>query len=121
MTADRQGASTGFALDNLQKRGELFIGPGVDVYEGMVIGEASRPEEMTVNPTKGKQLTNIRTHSTDDAIKLKPPHEHSLETGIEWIADDELVEVTPNAIRIRKRFLTESDRKREKSRSKSKT
>ena len=114
MVADRNGQSTGFALDNLQKRGALFLGPGVTVYEGMIIGEASRPETMTVNPTKGKQLTNIRTHSTDEAIKLKPPRELSLEVGIEWIADDELVEITPESIRMRKRLLTESDRKRAK-------
>lgn len=116
MVADRRGQSTGFALDNLQKRGELFLGPGVDVYEGMVIGEASRPETMTVNPTKGKQLTNIRTHSTDDAIKLKPPRDMTLEVAIEWIADDELVEVTPKSIRVRKRLLTDSERKRAKNR-----
>ena len=117
MVADRKGVTTGFALDNLQKRAELFLGPGVDVYEGMVIGEASRPQEMQVNPTKGKQLTNIRTHSTDDAIKLKPPREHSLETAIEWIAGDELVEITPNAIRIRKRLLSEPERRQAKKRS----
>ncbi len=111
MTADRIGTSTGFALDNLQKRGELFIGPGVDVYEGMIIGEASRPEEMVVNPAKGKQLTNIRTHQADEAIKLKPPREVTLESAIEWIGDDELVEVTPKAVRVRKRFLTESERR----------
>jgi GTP-binding protein len=114
MIADRTGSSTGFALDNLQKRGELFIGPGADVYEGMVIGEASRPENMVVNVAKGKQLTNIRTHSTDDAINLKPPRLVTLETGIEWIDEDELVEVTPNSIRLRKRLLTESDRRRAK-------
>ncbi len=111
MVADRSGASTAFALDNLQKRGELFVGPGVDAYEGMIIGEASRPEEMVVNPSKGKQLTNIRTHQADEAIKLKPPRELTLETAIEWIEDDELVEVTPSAIRVRKRHLTESQRK----------
>lgn len=116
MVADRRGASTGFALDNLQKRGELFMGPGVEVYEGMIIGEASRPENMSVNPTKGKQLTNIRTHSTDDAIKLKPPRNMNLEVAIEWIADDEFVEITPKSIRIRKRLLTQSERKRAKAR-----
>ena len=110
--ADRKGVSTGFALDNLQKRGELFIGPGVDVYEGMIIGEASRPHQMEVNPTKGKQLTNIRTHSTDEAIKLKPPRNLTLELAIEWIAGDELVEITPKAIRVRKRHLAESERRR---------
>lgn len=114
MVADRRGTSSGFALDNLQKRGELFIGPVVEVYEGMVIGEASRPETMVVNPTKGKQLTNIRTHSTDEAIKLKPPRDMSLEPAIEWIAADELVEVTPKSIRIRKKLLTEAERKRAK-------
>ena len=116
MIADRLGASTGFALDNLQKRAELFIGPNTDVYEGMIIGEASRPEDMQVNATKTKQLTNIRTHSTDEAIKLKPHREMTLEIAIEWIAEDELVEITPNAIRIRKRYLTESERKRQKKR-----
>ena len=116
MIADRMGASTGFALDNLQKRAELFIGPNTDVYEGMVIGEASRPEDMQVNATKTKQLTNIRTHSTDEAIKLKPPREMTLEIAIEWIAEDELVEITPKAIRLRKRYLTESERKRQKKR-----
>ena len=116
MVADRQGASTGFALDNLQKRGELFIGAGETVYEGMIIGEAARPEEMQVNPTKTKQLTNIRTHSTDEAISLKPPRLLTLETAIEWIAADELVEVTPAAIRVRKRYLAASERKRAKQR-----
>ncbi len=116
MIADRKGKATGFALDNLQQRGELFIGPGVDVYEGMIIGEASRPQNMVVNPTKGKQLTNIRTHSTDEAIKLKPPRELTLETAIEWIAADELVEITPESIRVRKRLLRDNDRKRAKQR-----
>lgn len=116
IVSDRAGVATGFALDNLQKRGELFIGPGTEVYEGMIIGESARPEEMQVNPTKAKQLTNIRTHSTDEAIKLKPPRELTLELAIEWIADDELVEVTPAAIRVRKRLLTESERKRFKQR-----
>jgi GTP-binding protein len=116
IVADRTGTSTGFALDNLQKRGELFIGPGEEVYEGMIIGEGSRPEEMQVNPTKGKQLTNIRTHSTDEAINLKTPRRLTLELGIEWIAEDELVEVTPKAIRARKRHLTEGERRRRKQR-----
>jgi GTP-binding protein len=112
MAADRLGSSTGFALDNLQKRGEMFIGPGVEAYEGMIIGEASRPDEMVVNVSKAKQLTNIRTHAADDAIKLKPARVLTLELAIEWIADDELVEVTPNAIRVRKRYLTDSERRR---------
>jgi GTP-binding protein len=112
MISDRSGNSTGFALDNLQKRGELFIGVGELVYEGMIIGEASRSGEMVVNPARPKQLTNIRTHASDEAINLKPPREMTLETAIEWIADDELVEVTPKAIRVRKRHLGEPDRKR---------
>ena len=116
MVSDRQGTSTGFALDNLQKRGELFIGAGEDIYEGMVIGEAARAEEMQVNPAKPKQLTNIRTHSTDEAIKLKRHRELTLETAIEWIADDELVEVTPDSIRVRKRHLSENERRRSKKR-----
>ncbi|MEX2652466.1 MAG: translational GTPase TypA [Acidimicrobiia bacterium] len=112
MVADRKGVSTGFALDNLQKRGELFIGAGEETYEGMIIGEASRPEEMVVNPAKPKQLTNIRTHAADEAINLRPPRNLTLETAIEWIADDELVEVTPTSIRVRKRFLSEPQRRR---------
>ena len=111
MISDRSGLATGFALDNLQKRGELFIGPGDPVYEGMVIGENSRPDEMLANPAKAKQLTNIRAAGSDDAIRLKNPRRLSLEEAIEWIEDDELVEVTPDAIRVRKRHLTESSRR----------
>ncbi len=109
--ADRIGVSTGFALDNLQKRTELFIGPGEDVYEGMIFGENSRPDDMPANPTKAKQLTNIRASGSDDAIKLAPPRRMTLETAIEWIGGDELVEVTPESVRVRKRYLTEADRK----------
>lgn len=111
MIADRQGTSTAFALDNLQLRGTLFIGPGEDVYEGMVIGESSRPEEMVVNPTKTKELTNIRTHDHDEQVRLPPPRRATLETAIEWIGEDELVEVTPESIRIRKRHLSEQQRR----------
>jgi GTP-binding protein len=117
MISDRSGTSTGFALDNLQKRGDLFIGIGEQVYEGMIIGEASRPDEMVVNPARPKQLTNIRTHASDEAVNLRPPREMTLETAIEWIADDELVEVTPIAIRVRKRYLSEPDRRRQGKRS----
>lgn len=112
MLADRPGPTTSHALDNLQLRGELFVGPGTTVYEGMVIGEAARGGDMVVNAVREKQKTNIRTHSHDDAAKLAPPRVHTLETAIEWIADDELVEVTPDAIRIRKRLLAEPDRRR---------
>jgi len=112
MLADRAGPTTAHALDNLQLRGELFVGPGTTVYEGMVIGEAARGGDMVVNAVREKQKTNIRTHSHDDAAKLAPPRVHTLETAIECIADDELVEVTPEAIRIRKRLLAEPDRRR---------
>jgi GTP-binding protein len=103
MIADRTGMSTGYALDNLQKRGTLFIGSGVQVYAGMVIGENSRASDMPCNPAKPKQLTNIRTHAADEAINLRPPRSMTLELALEWIGDDELVEVTPSSIRMRKR------------------
>jgi GTP-binding protein len=112
MIADRVGQTTGYALDNLQQRGELFVGPGEAVYEGMVVGENARPDDMQVNVVREKQKTNIRTHAADDAIKLTPPREVTLESAIEFIADDELVEVTPASLRIRKRVLKESDRRR---------
>jgi GTP-binding protein len=112
MISDRAGVATGFALDNLQTRGELFIEPGDPVYEGMIIGENSRPDVMSANPAKAKQLTNIRAAGSDEAIKLKPARRLTLETAIEWIDDDELVEVTPEAIRVRKRYLTEPERRR---------
>jgi GTP-binding protein len=114
MIADRLGDTTGFALDNLQARGELFVPPGVVVYEGMVVGENARNDEMVVNVVRAKEKNNIRTHSHDDAVKLAPPKIHTLETAIEFIADDELVEVTPANIRIRKRLLTEPERRRTK-------
>jgi GTP-binding protein len=112
MVADRRGPATGYALDNLQLRGELFVMPGDECYEGMVVGESSRGEEMVVNVARAKEKTNIRTHSHDDGVKLAAPRIHTLESAIEWIADDELVEVTPGAIRIRKRHLTLEDRRR---------
>jgi GTP-binding protein len=112
MVADRAGATTGYALDNLQQRGELFVGPAEAVYEGMVVGENSRPGDMVVNVVREKQKTNIRTHAADDAIKLVPPRELTIESAIEFIADDELVEVTPRHLRLRKRLLQESGRRR---------
>ena len=112
MIADRVGSTTGYALDNLQLRGELFVDPGVEVYEGMIIGESARGEEMVVNCVRAKEKTNIRTHSHDDGPKLAAPVVHTLETAIEWIGDDELVEVTPKNIRIRKRGLALEDRRR---------
>jgi len=112
MISDREGVTTGYALDNLQQRGELFVGPGEKVYEGMVVGENARADDMHVNVVREKQKTNIRTHSADEAIKLVPPRDITLETAIEFIADDELVEVTPTSLRLRKRILKESDRRR---------
>jgi GTP-binding protein len=112
MVADREGVTTGYALDNLQLRGELFVGPGERVYEGMVVGESSRSGDMVVNVTREKQKTNIRTHASDEAIRLTPPRQLTIESAIELIADDELVEITPSSLRVRKRLLVESDRRR---------
>jgi GTP-binding protein len=112
MIADRVGMVTGYALDNLQQRGELFVQPGDLVYEGMVIGENARSDEMVVNAVRAKEKTNIRTHSHDEAVRLAAPKIHTLETAIEWIGDDELVEVTPAAIRIRKRFMGLEERRK---------
>src|SRR5689334_5779179 len=116
LVADRQGTSNAYGLFNLQERAELFIGAGEDVYEGMVVGENSRPGDMDVNATKEKKLTNIRTHAHDEALRLTPPRPLTLESAIEFIAADELVEVTPASIRIRKRMLSQHDRRRERGR-----
>lgn len=112
MISDRQGQVTAFALDNLQLRGELFVAPGTQTYEGMIVGENSRNDEMVVNAVRAKEKNNIRTHSHDDAVKLPTPRIHTLETAIEWIGDDELVEVTPGSIRIRKRYLGLEERRK---------
>ncbi len=104
--------AVGYALWNLQPRGEIFLHPGTDLYEGMIIGVNNKGTDLVVNATKGKQLTNIRASGTDEAIQLTPPREMTLEFALEFIADDELVEVTPKNIRIRKRLLTENERKR---------
>ena len=102
----------GFALFNLQERGRLFIEHATEVYEGQVIGIHSRSNDLTVNCLKGKQLTNMRASGTDEAIVLTTPIKMTLEQALEFIDDDELVEVTPQSIRIRKKMLTEMDRKR---------
>ena len=112
MISMASGKALGFALWNLQERGILYIGPGVEVYEGMVIGNTSKGEEMTVNPTKGKQLTNMRSKSSDEAIQLVPAYELSIERGLEVVAVDEYLEITPSSVRIRKQQLTEIDRSR---------
>jgi len=116
LVADRQGTSNAYGLYNLQERSAFFIGAGVDVYEGMVVGENARPGDMDVNPTKEKKLTNMRTHAADEALRLTPPRQLTLEAAIEFIAIDELVEVTPSAIRLRKRALAQHDRRRERGR-----
>lgn len=114
MVSMANGKSLGFSLWNLQERGELYICPGTDVYEGMVIGNVSKGTDMAVNPTKGKELTNMRSKASDDAIILTPPTELILEKGLEIMSNDEYLEITPKNIRLRKQFLTETDRARAK-------
>jgi GTP-binding protein len=114
LVSDRAGMSNAYGLFNLQERSELFIGAGEEVYEGMIVGENARSGDMDVNPTKEKKLTNIRTHSHDESLRLTPPRPLTLESAIEFIAADELVEVTPASIRLRKRILPQHDRRREK-------
>ena len=110
------GKAVGFGLFNLQERADMFVGPGDDIYEGMIVGENSRSGDMTVNPAKEKKLTNMRASGSDENILLKPPRRLSLEAALEYIEDDEFVEVTPNAVRLRKIILKESDRRRESRR-----
>jgi GTP-binding protein len=112
LVADRPGASVGYAIFNLQERATMFISPGVGVYEGMIVGENSRPGDMEVNITKEKKLSNMRTTASDEMIRLEPPREVTLELALEYIEDDELIEITPAAIRLRKRSLTAVDRRR---------
>ena len=106
------GKVTGYACFSIQDRGSLFVGPGDEVYEGMIVGENSRDNDLVVNVTRGKQLTNVRASGSDENIILTPPRTFTLETAIDYIQDDELVEVTPRFIRLRKRFLLENERKR---------
>src|SRR5215469_12117688 len=110
LVADRAGVSTAYAIWGIQERGEVLIGPGVEVYEGMIVGENSREEDMNVNITKEKKLTNMRASTADEAIRLVPPREMTLEKAIEFIADDEYVEVTPQSIRLRKKVLDSKKR-----------
>jgi GTP-binding protein len=112
LISSEDGVALGYSLFNLQDRGVLFIGPSEKVYTGMIIGENSRTNDLDVNPIKGKQLTNVRASGNDDAIKLVPPRRFSLEKALEWIEDDEIVEVTPENIRVRKKELNASMRKR---------
>jgi GTP-binding protein len=110
LVADRAGVATPFAIWNLQERGEILIETGVSVYEGMIIGENSRPNDMDVNVTKEKKQTNMRASTAAEAIRIVPPRKLSLEQAIEFINDDELVEVTPKSIRLRKRILASNMR-----------
>ena len=112
LVADRTGATTGFALANLQERGTMFVGPGTEVYEGMIVGENARSDDMDVNPTKEKKLTNMRSSTGDVLVPLIPHRQLSLEQALEFCRDDECVEVTPAAIRLRKAILTQADRVR---------
>jgi GTP-binding protein len=106
------GKILAYALFNLQDRGKIFVEPNIEVYEGQIIGLHSRNNDLTVNPTKAKQLTNVRAAGTDENIVLTPPILHTLEQAIEFINDDELVEITPQNIRMRKKHLKENERKR---------
>jgi GTP-binding protein len=110
LVADRAGIATGFAIWNLQERGEMFVSPQTEVYEGMIVGENSRDADLNVNIVKEKKLTNMRASSADEAIRLVPPRLLNLEQAIEFIREDELVEVTPKSIRLRKKILKANQR-----------
>jgi GTP-binding protein len=114
LISTESGTTMAYSLDNAQQRGVLFIGPAVEVYQGMVIGQCAKDEDLELNPTKGKQMSNVRSKSSDDALTLTPPRIMSLENCLEYIGDDELVEITPKSLRIRKRYLDPNDRKRMK-------
>jgi GTP-binding protein len=116
LVADRRGAATAFALLNLQERGQLFVAPGVEVYEGMIVGENARAEDLDVNPTKEKKLTNMRSSTADELVRLIPPRLLSLEQALEFIGDDECVEVTPKNVRLRKVELSAQKRQTATSR-----
>ncbi len=112
MVADREGVAVAYALFNLQERGTMFVTPGDPVYEGMIVGESVRTEDMDVNPTKEKKLTNMRTTASDEMIILEPPRQMTLELALEYIEDDELIEVTPSSLRLRKRALGATARRK---------
>ena len=106
------GRALAFSLNNLQERGILYIGPSTEVYEGMVVGSTSKGEEMPVNPIRNKELTNMRASGSDDAIYLTPEFKLSIERGLEIMSGDEYLEITPKSVRLRKKFLTENERKK---------
>ena len=112
LVADRRGPTTTYALLNLQERGALFVGPGEEVYEGMIVGENARTEDMDVNPTRERKLTNMRSSTADELVRLIPPRLLSLEQALEFIREDECIEVTPKQVRLRKAILDQSDRGR---------
>jgi GTP-binding protein len=110
--SDRTGTTVPYALFSIQERGSLFVGSGVEVYQGMIIGEHAHPSDLNVNACREKKLTNIRAANRDENVILTPPVEMTLERSLEWIAEDELVEVTPKSVRLRKRLLSTTDRYR---------
>jgi GTP-binding protein len=110
LVADRAGKVTGYAVFNLQERGEIFMSPGTEVYEGMIVGENARDADLDVNIVKEKKLTNMRASTSDEGIRLVPPRILNLEQAIEFISEDELVEVTPVSIRLRKKVLKANQR-----------
>ena len=112
LVADRRGTTRTYALMNLQERGSLFVGPGIEVYEGMIVGENSRPDDMDVNPTKEKKASNIRSSTAEVLERLIPPRPMSLEAALEFIREDECVEVTPESVRLRKVVLDQAPRAR---------
>jgi GTP-binding protein len=118
LVADRRGATASFALFNLQERGTLFVGPGEEVYEGMIIGENARPDDLDVNAVKEKQLNNIRSSTADVLVRLVPARQLSLDQSLEFLREDECVEVTPNAVRLRKLELHGGTRVKTARRSK---
>ena len=114
MISMENGKTMAYSLFNLQDRGTIFVEPATDIYEGMIIGESNKDQDLTVNATKNKKLTNVRASGTDEALKLTPPKLMTLEEAIDYISEDEYVEVTPESIRLRKKYLTETERKRNK-------
>jgi GTP-binding protein len=116
LVADRTGKTTSFAMFNLQERGSLFVGPGEDVYEGSIVGENARAEDLDVNACKERKLTNVRSSTAEELVRLAPPRRLSLDQALEFIADDECVEVAPDGIRLRKVWLTATERSTRRSR-----
>jgi GTP-binding protein len=110
LVADRAGVATSYALLNLQERGAMFIGPGEEVYEGMIVGENARAQDLDVNPAKERKLTNVRKETAEELVRLIPPLQLSLEQALEFVREDESVEVTPGVVRLRKNVLSAHDR-----------